>query len=186
MDNEKTTVLDEYAKFVDTGDKKPDESAKIASDLSRFDTREEVRRAVRDANAQEAERGGKAEPRARISFGTIFACVFFAALASLMINFYVKQNELSVTLGKLKEQYAEEQLRNTDLQTKFDQRYVLSEIEDYAVNVLGMVKIEANQIEYVEIETPETITKIEDEGEGKFNLLAFLKEKIENILEFLA
>ena len=186
-----TTVLEEYGKYVDIDSVKPKQDTKIGSDLSRFDSREEVRRAVQAAQQEEDERNQEAQeeplpPRSRISLGTLLIFVLFAVVASFLINSYVRQNELSVELSRLKNEYADELAKNTDLQTKFDQRYVLSDIEDYAVNTLGMVKFETNQIEYIEIETPETITRLDAEGEGEgFDLFSFLKEKIQSILEFL-
>lgn len=63
---------------------------------------------------------------------------------------------------------------------------MLSDIEAYAVNTLGMVKFEANQIEYIEIDTPETITRVDADGDGGgFNLFSYLAEKLEDLLEFL-
>lgn len=184
-----TTVLQEYGKYVDIDSVKPKQDARIGSDLSRFDSREEVRRAVRAAQQEDEDSRPEREelpPRSRISLGTLAIFVLFAVVASILINCYVKQNELSVELSRLKNEYADEAARNTDLQTRFDQRYVLSDIEDYAVNTLGMVKIETNQIEYIEIETPETITRLETDGEGEgFDLFSFLKEKIQRVLEFL-
>lgn len=183
-------VLDEYGKYVDVDNVRPRENAKIGSDLSRFDNREEVRRAVEAAQQQEAQ--GKMDredlpSRSRISFGTVMIFVLFAAIASLLINCYVRQNELAVELAALKNEYAQEQTRNSDLQTRFDQRYVLSDIEEYAVNTLGMVKFEADQIEYIEIDTPETITRVDTDGDGGgFNLISYLAEKLEGLLEFLA
>ncbi|MBQ3878720.1 MAG: hypothetical protein II727_00310 [Oscillospiraceae bacterium] len=189
-DAQETTVLEEYGKYVDIDSIKPSGELRIGSDLSRFDNREEVRRAVRAAQQEEARTTGAPEeelpPRSRVSFGTLLIFVLFAVVASILINCYVRQNELSVELAHLKTEYTNEQVRNQDLQTRFDQRYVLSDIEDYAVNKLGMVKFETNQIEYIEIETPETITRVDngEDGEG-FNLFSFLKEKIEQALEFL-
>ena len=184
-----TTVLQEYGKYVDIDSVKPKQDARIGSDLSRFDSREEVRRAVRAAQQEDEDSRPEREelpPRSRISLGTLAIFVLFAVVASILINYYVKQNELSVELSRLKNEYADEAARNTDLQTRFDQRYVLSDIEDYAVNTLGMVKFETNQIEYIEIETPETITRLETDGEGEgFDLFSFLKEKIQRVLEFL-
>lgn len=184
-----TTVLQEYGKYVDIDSVKPKQDARIGSDLSRFDSREEVRRAVRAAQQEDEDSRPEREelpPRSRISLGTLAIFVLFAVVASILINCYVKQNELSVELSRLKNEYADEAARNTDLQTRFDQRYVLSDIEDYAVNTLGMVKFETNQIEYIEIETPETITRLETDGEGEgFDLFSFLKEKIQRVLEFL-
>ena len=186
-----TTVLEEYSRYVDIDRVKPKQDARIGSDLSRFDSREEVRRAVQAAQQEEDARNRETQeeplpPRSRISFGTLLIFILFAVVASLLINCYVKQNALSVELSNLKNEYAEKLAENTDLQTKFDQRYVLSDIEDYAVNTLGMVKFETNQIEYIEIETPETITRLETDGEGEgFDLFSYLREKIEKVLEFL-
>ncbi len=181
-------VLEEYGKYVDVDSIRPRETAKIGSDLSRFDNREEVRRAVEAARQEEAEKTPHENPmrRSRISFGTVMIFVLFALVASLLINCYVQQNELAVELANLKDEYIQEQTRNSDLQTKFDQRYVLSDIEAYATETLGMVKFEPNQIEYIEIDTPETITRVDTDGEGSgTDLVSFLIEKLEQLLEFL-
>ena len=189
MAEQNRAVLEEYGKYVYVDSIRPQESAKIGSDLSRFDSREEVRRAVEAARQQEAREKEPQEdlpPRSRVSFGTVLIFILFAAIASLLINCYVRQNELAVELAELKSEYTQEQTRNSDLQTRFDQRYVLSDIEAYAVNTLGMVKFEANQIEYIEIDTPETITRVDADGDGGgFNLSSYLTEKLEDLLEFL-
>ena len=182
-------VLEEYGKYVDVDSIRPQENTKIGNDLSRFDNREEVRRAVEAARQVEEGKTPRENQgrRTRISFGTVVIFVLFALVASLLINCYVQQNELAVELADLKDQYVEEQTRNSDLQTKFDQRYVLSDIEAYATGTLGMVKFEPNQIEYIEIDTPETITRVDTDGDGGgFSLFSFLIEKLEELLEFLA
>lgn len=190
MAQQSREILEEYGKYVDVDSVRPRGNTKIGSDLSRFDNREEVRRAVEAAQRQEEQEKARREedlpPRSRISFGTVMIFVLFAVIASLLINCYVRQNELAVELSNLKNTYAQEQTRNGDLQTRFDQRYVLSDIEEYAVGTLGMVKLETNQIEYIEIDTPETITRVDTDGDGDgFNLFSYLREKLEDVLEFL-
>ena len=46
-----------------------------------------------------------------------------------------------------------EELKNEEiiLQNQYDQRYILNDIETYAVNTLGMVKLESNMMEYIEL-----------------------------------
>ena len=104
MAEQNRAVLEEYGKYVDVDSIRPQESAKIGSDLSRFDSREEVRRAVEAARQQEAREKEPQEdlpPRSRVSFGTVLIFILFAAIASLLINCYVRQNELAVELAEL-------------------------------------------------------------------------------------
>lgn len=187
MADKNREALDEYSKYVNVDDLYPDGKARIASDISRFDNREEVRRAVEQSRKESApEQGAKTIARSRISFGTILLFMLFVAVASLLIRCYDKQNELSVKLANAKIQYEDELAKNTNLKTKSDQRYVLSDIEDYAVNTLGMVKFDSNQIEYIEIDTPETIIRHDgfENGDG-FDLISYLREKFEELWNFL-
>ena len=54
-----------------------------------------------------------------------------------------------------------------------ESRMSLNEIEDYAVGVLGMVKMDPSQIEYIEIENENKV----EWGEGG------LTEKIEEVVQ---
>ena len=73
------------------------------------------------------------------------------------------------------------------LQKQFDQRYILSDIETYAVNNLGMVKLESNMMEYIELSSPDTITVI-DPGENYAisDFFTGIWNQIKEFLEFLA
>ena len=184
-------VLKEYSKYVDVDNLRRSESSRIGADLSRFDSREGVKQAVEEARREQLEYEYDDEPqlrpRSRISFSTILIFMLFAALASLLVSCYVRKNAMLVELSSLKNQYSTELSRNGDLQTKYDQRYVLKDVEEYAVNTLGMVKYDSNQIEYIEIDTPETITRVEDQEEGTAKgFLTRLQELAKRVLGFLA
>ena len=182
-------VLKEYSKYVDVDNLRRSESSRIGADLSRFDSREGVREAVEEARREQLEYddGPQLRPRSRISFSTILIFLLFAALASLLVSCYVRKNAMLVELSSLKSQYSTELSRNSDLQTKYDQRYVLKDVEEYAVNTLGMVKYDSNQIEYIEIDTPETITRVEDQEEGTAKgFLTRLQELAKRVMGFLA
>ena len=64
------------------------------------------------------------------------------------------------------------------LEFTLESRMSLNEIEDYAVNVLGMVKMDSSQVEYVEIES-ENKTEFSDD-----NLASKIEEAVEPVLSY--
>ena len=185
MDN--TKVLEEYGKYVNT-DAAP-ASGRVASDLSRFDRRRSVQKAVQeDADSHPTERRREEMPtRSRLSLGLLLLYCLIAGLAVLLISNYMTLTILTEDLSKLSRQMEELQNEEIILQKQFDERYILNDIETYAVNNLGMVKLESNMIEYIELANPDTITMITPYEEDKVaGLFRQIGEKLRDFLEFLA
>ena len=184
MDN--AEVLNEYGKYVDTAS--PATGGNVAYDLSRFDSRESVQEAVQDA-AAERRPAPKAEaaPRAKLSFGTLMMYLLIAGMAALLISNYMRLTIMADEASGLTREL--DNLRNEEviLQKQYEERYTLSEIETYAVEQLGMVKLESSMREYIELSNPDTISIIdpyeEHQVSGLFNRLA---DKLRDILSFLA
>jgi len=186
VDNSK--VLEEYGKYVNT-DAAPSAPGRVASDLSRFDRRRSVQRAVQaDPDAHPAQRRREEAPtRSRLSLGLLLMYCLIAGLAVLLISNYMNLTILTEDLSKLNVQLEELQNEEIILQKKFDERYILNDIETYAVNNLGMVKLESNMIEYIELSNPDTITMITPYQEDKVaGLFRQIGEKLRDFLEFLA
>ena len=61
-----------------------------------------------------------------------------------------------------------------------ESRMSLNEIENYAVNVLGMVKMDSTQVEYIEIESE---NKVEFSGE---NFGDKIEEAVQPVLSYFA
>ena len=181
-----TEVLKEYGKYVDTEHLAT--GGNVAYDLSRFDNRARVREAVLEApEEQRVSRKREASPREKLSLGVIFLYALIAGLAALLISNYmtltILTDDLSTLTGDL------EDLKNEEiiLQKQYDQRYILNDIETYAVNNLGMVKLESNMMEYVELSNPDTITVIDPYEDSKVSgFFEKLSERLKELLEFLA
>lgn len=184
MDNAK--VLEEYGKYVDT--EHPATGGNVAYDLSRFDNRRNVREAVLEApEERRVSREREAVPRERLSIGVIFMYALIAGLAALLISSYmtltIMTDDLSTLSGTLEDLKNEEVI----LQKQYDQRYILNDIETYAVNNLGMVKLESNMMEYIELSNPDTITMIDPYKESKVSgFFGSIVERVKEFLEFLA
>ena len=178
-------VLKEYEKYVDTTH--PATSGNVAYDLSRFDKRRRVREAVMQAPA---ERGvatqRKAVPREKLSFRVILLYALIAGLAALLLSNYMTLTILTDDLSKLAGDLEDLQNEEIILQKQYDQRYILSDIETYAVNTLGMVKLESNMMEYIELSNPDTITMIDPYQDNKVTgLFDKIAEYVKEFLEFL-
>lgn len=179
-------VLKEYGKYVDTEHEVT--GGNVAYDLSRFDNRARVREAVLEApEERRVSRERETAPREKLSLGVIFMYALIAGMAALLISSYmtltILTDNLSTMAGDL------EDLKNEEiiLQKQYDQRYILNDIETYAVNNLGMVKLESSMMEYIELSSPDTITKIDPYEDSKVSgFFKSIGEHIKEFLEFLA
>lgn len=184
MDN--AEVLKEYGKYVDT--EHPATGGSVAYDLSRFDNRRNVREAVLEApEERRVSRERETAPRERLSLRVILMYALIAGLAALLISNYMTLTIMTDDLSTLTRTL--EDLKNEEviLQKQYDQRYILNDIETYAVNNLGMVKLESNMMEYIELSNPDTITMIDPYKESKVSgFFSSLAERIKELLAFLA
>ena len=163
-----------------------EDSGRIGSDLSRFDNSE----AVRELRTQEADavtkRKTRAKPRTHLSFLTGLCCVGAVAVAALMLMSYLNLTVLNDEIAKLQSTYQELCNENVLLQTEYESRYDLNEIEAYAVNQLGMIKMERSQVEYVEISSPDSIRAISpEENETSSYITANFVKSFNAVLDFL-
>jgi len=166
--------------------KTEEDSGKIGFDLSRFDNSE----SVRELRTKEAGAVTKRKPRAKhkvhLSFLTGLCCVGAAAIAALMLMSYLNLTIINDEIAQLQNEYLELQNKNVLLQTEYESRYDLNEIEDYAVNTLGMIKLERSQVEYVEIANPDSIRAIspEDNDATSYITANFVKS-FNAVLDFI-
>ncbi len=155
-------------------------SGNVAYDLSRFDRRRVVREAVEleRQEAQELKKPVRAPmPKARISYMTILSYCAVAAIAIAMLMSYVGLLELTDQTSTKKEELEVLQNENIRLNAEMEKRYSLGDIEAYATNTLGMVKADRSQVEYIELDSPDTITMMtpEENGNLAYSLSGFVK-----------
>ncbi len=129
-------------------------------DLSRFDTRRKLR-AVENKPARPAKTAAKR--RAWLTPVRALGIGLMAAMCVLLIYSNMQLTELTNGVSKREDTLAELQSTTVSLSAKREEIYNTAFVENYAQNVLGMVKIDASQMEYVELSNPE---KIEVTGTG--------------------
>ena len=130
-------------------------------DFSRFDTR---RRQLHVVENKPAKKQAKAAKKAHLVTPLrAVAAVVMAVLCLAMVYSNMQLTELTSEISAREATLAEMKSTTVSLTTKREEMYSTAYIEDYAQNVLGMVKLDAGQMEYVELSNPE---KIEVSGTG--------------------
>ncbi len=127
----------------------------------------------------------KRQTRARIpyiKYGVI--CVYVFALLVLILYSYTTVTELTTHNDRMQKQITSLQGAENALNAKKEQLYNLADVEDYAKNVLGMVKMDKSAIEYLELSSPEkmTVSEISESGSSFF---AGLAKSFSVVLEYL-
>lgn len=136
----------------------------IAYDLDRFSSaapkkektvQQPVARPTLVKPQHKTEQELKAERRfnlGKIAKFLVVAAVCFTFIAS-NINYRVQINELNGAIVSLDKELNEKKSENTRLNMALNSKISLENVQDYAENVLGMVKRERYQIIYFDLET---------------------------------
>ena len=101
--------------------------------------------------------------KTRIRFGTILVFLAVAAMMAVVVHNYMQLSELSVEASKLRKELKEQHNQADALSVKMESKMTIAEIEDYAVNRLGMIKMTRSNIEYITL-TGEDRTMIIQNG----------------------
>ncbi|MCB6366243.1 hypothetical protein LI291_08670 [Intestinibacillus massiliensis] len=106
------------------------------------------------------------------------------AIAGVMIYSHVNltrlTNEVSIQQGVLDDLNSE----YIALKARQDQALSLSYVEQYAQNTLGMVKLDTNQVEYVEMNNPDQI-EVRETGVSLRSAMSGLAKSFTAVLEYL-
>lgn len=118
-----------------------------------------------------------------ISVFAIVGCICIACLCLLIIMSYIrltelsdKTSELTAELGVLKEQEAK-------LRLEYESAFDLNQIEEYAINILGMVKAGDNQVYYLRSRSDDKAVILEDEGNKK-GILDTISSLLSSLADF--
>ncbi|HHX53635.1 MAG TPA: hypothetical protein GX704_01890 [Clostridiales bacterium] len=87
----------------------------------------------------------------------IFMTLLCTALFMVMVASYVRINEFTVEIEQLQSRLDKLKNERSDLSIQLEQKNNLQEIQDYAVNVLGMVKIDKLAKKYITVEVEDKI-----------------------------
>ena len=115
-------------------------------------------------------------------YAVMVLCAMLAAFTIIYGN--MRLNELTSQNDRLKDQLAELQNQGTILDTKKDQKYNLSYVEQRAKSDLGMVKLDKSAIQYVEIPNPES-TLVTPGTSVTSELLGSVGKSLSIVVEYL-
>lgn len=112
--------------------------------------------------------------------------VFIAALSALLVFFCViygrvETNRMYQQISAENQKLEVAQSENVRLKSELESKMTLKNVEDYAVNVLGLQKLDNSQIKYVQTQTDDII-EIPEESK---NIFVKAKEKIESFMEYI-
>lgn len=112
--------------------------------------------------------------------------VFIAALSALLVFFCViygrvETNRMYQQIAAQNQKLEVVQSENVRLKSELESKMTLKNVEDYAVNVLGLQKLDNSQIKYVQTQTDDII-EIPEENK---NIFVKAKEKINSFLEYI-
>jgi cell division protein FtsB len=112
----------------------------------------------------------------------IAVCVF--AVLAAVVFFNMQAAELASQNGRLKAELAELKDQEQFLNAKKERMYNLTYVEDYAKNVLGMVKLDKADINYVELSLDERVSAAVPEQHNS-ELLGGIARTFNIVLEYL-
>ena len=115
-------------------------------------------------------------------YAVMVLCTLLAAFTIIYGN--MRLNELTSQNHKLKAELAELESQGRILDTKKDQKYNLSYVEQRAKNDLGMVKLDKSAIHYVEISNPESTLVTPGESVTS-DILNSVGESLSIVVEYL-
>lgn len=149
----------------------------VAYDLSMYETLLEPK-----AEKKEEKQPAKTiKIKNRYAFKNVINVLSIAVIVSLIIGVIYTNAEITQTtnqIAKTQDAITEIESEKAYLEFTLESRMSLDEIETYAVNVLGMVKMDSSQVEYVEIESENKTEFSEDKLADKIG------EAVEPVLSY--
>ena len=149
----------------------------VAYDLSMYESLLEPRPKKRE----EPKQTKVIKIKNKYAFKNVVNILSIAVVLSLIIGVIWTNAEITKTTNSIaaaQNAITEAESEKAYLEFTLESRMSLDEIEDYAVGVLGMVKMDSSQVEYVEIENENKV----EWGEGK--LTDKIEEAVQPILSY--
>lgn len=87
----------------------------------------------------------------------IAICAMFLSIIAFQIYSQVQVDELDRELDKVNSEIGILESENTRLNMELDSRISLDKVDEYAQNVLGMVKVENYQVSYIDLSSADTV-----------------------------
>ena len=109
------------------------------------------------------------------------AGVLALLMFSVIINSYVQLTEVYTSISEANAELNTLRSENVRMQTELEGKASIRNIKEYAEDHLGLQKLDQSQIQYIEIQTEDTV---EIDGEEQ-NIFVRLKHKFEDIVAYL-
>lgn len=139
-------------------DRRPDVMpGSLAYDLDRLEPDPEEYGAPMDRDSEQEEPQVRREPRSRqgVSLLAVAGGLLAAVILVLGILGESRIFDISAESSALEQRLRELELEQTRLRIAYESAFNLTELEDYAVNELGMRKIAPEQIVYIDNAAPD-------------------------------
>lgn len=159
----------------------------LAYDFSLFESREERRQEAEVKKSADTELRvvKKARAAARVSVGTVIrvvmvSTIIVASLCCIMLN-NVKLTELNDKISRAQTQLSNARSENVALNMQLESRMSFQNIEDEAVNRLGLQKVQNYQITYISMNSGD---KVEIDGSGSNTFFNNAANFLHGIVEY--
>lgn len=113
--------------------------------------------------------------------GVVICAVVVTILLFMLIYGKVQVSALYTQISDEKAVVEILQSENVRMQTEIEANMSLKNVENYAEDVLGLKKLDKSQITYIQIQNEDMVEVVETEQ----NIFVILKEKLNNIVEYL-
>lgn len=135
------------------------------------------------AHKKERARIRRSKSRIRkLVIAAVFA-VFMVGAVSTVVG-YIQMTDLTKQVEEKKTQLAQLESEYTSLNAKKENSVDLSQVENYAENVLGLVKLDRSQEEYLELQKNDQV-QVNEGSSGVEKLASSFVKSFSAILSFL-
>ena len=160
------------------------ESVAYEGDIYRIPAPQKRKESQRVPQEQLQAMPGKRARRRTLPFQQVACAAIILVTASAMIYGHVSLTRLTNEVSTQQNALSNLNSEYVALKAKQDQSLSLSYVEQYAQNKLGMVKLDANQVEYVEMNNPDRI-EVRQTGASLKGAMSELTKSFSAILEYL-
>lgn len=154
----------------------------LAYDLARFDVEARQKAIKESPKASELKIVKPRRKKASPFKGIVVAMSAIAVCGSILYT-HVMINESYNQIANEKKALDAAISEGVRLQSQIDSDMSLKNVEDYAVNELGMQRIDKTQIQYIKIKN-DSVIEINNKGKNKGPVLV-LKDNAKDLLEYL-
>lgn len=119
-----------------------------------------------------------------VTVSRVVCVAMIIALCGVLIYSQMQLTQLTDQISRKETALSDLNSQYVALKTRQEQTLSLGYIEDYAQNVLGMVKMDASQIEYVEMASPDLV-EVNNAGTTVSAAVASLVRSFTAVLEYL-